>query len=315
MLWFVLLIGVIALLIAGWRLSNKVIYPRVYAVEDTYRLEVENGKLDPQAFAALPKQEVHLVSPYGYSLYGLYIPSPGARRTVVLVHGITWSLYGMVKYVQLFRGRGFNVLMYDQRNHGRSGGHNTTFGYYEKYDLQVVVDWALKQLGAGGAVGTMGESLGGATVLQHAAIDPRLSFVLADCPYSDLYAQLAYRLRVQYHLPPFPWMQLSNLFSWLRSGLRYSKVSPIRDLQHAAVPILFAHGQTDTYILPQMSVDMAQVAREGWSMLYLAPNATHAQAFWNNKVEYDQKVGEFLARVFADDDLRRPTQPAAAQPD
>jgi fermentation-respiration switch protein FrsA (DUF1100 family) len=245
-------------------------------------------------YNAWPKQEVKICSPYGYDLFGLYFPLEGAQKTVVIVHGITYTLYGSVKYMPIFRQRGFNVLIYDHRYHGRSGGSNCTFGYYEKHDLKAVIDWALAQLGPAGQVGTHGESFGATIALQHVAIDPRLAFVIADCPFSDLTEQLTYRLKVEYHLPPFPLLSLANLFSRLLTGMAFNQVSPLRGLPNVTTPILFAHGQDDDYIPPQMSQALFAAKRQGIRQLYLAPNAKHAEAFWNNRVEYDQKVGEFL---------------------
>ncbi len=70
--------------------------------------------------------------------------------------------------------------------------------------LQILVDWAFQQLDETGIVGTHGESLGAATTLQHAAIDKRISFAIADCPFSDLTELLKYRFKEDYHLPALP---------------------------------------------------------------------------------------------------------------
>lgn len=292
-LFFVLL----AFLGASAYLARVALYPKVTQYEETYRREVEAGKIVPEEFDSWTKEEISIRSPYGYALHGFYFPLPGAQKTVVLVHGITWSLFGSVKYMPIFRRRGFNILIYDQRTHGRSGGSTCTFGFYEKYDLKAVIDWALARLGPGGQVGTHGESLGGATVLQHAGIDPRLSFVVADCPYSDLYAQLAYRLRVEYHLPAFPLLEGASLVSYWITRMRFREVRPLEAIRGVATPMLFCHGAEDNYILPQMSIDMAQAKQNGLARLYLAPHARHAEAYWNNRAEYDQQVGDFLKEI------------------
>lgn len=293
----ILIVLVVLLVGMSLYLTLVAIYPHTRKPEETYQLELQDNKFDEAKYQALPKEEFRLRSPYGYDLYGIYIPLDNARKTVVIVHGITYTLFGSVKYMEMFRKRGFNVLMFDNRFHGRSGGKNCTFGYYEKQDLKAMVDWAFERLGPGGKVGTMGESLGAATVLQNVSIDPRLSFVVADCPYSDLIQLFTYRLKEDYHLPPFPLLKISSWFSHLISGMSYEKVSPIQGVRQVSTPIFFAHGKDDDYIPPQMSVELFNAKQTGIRKLYLAPNARHAQAYWKNPEEYDQKMGEFLGEV------------------
>ena len=293
----VILVILLAVVLAGLYFATLIIYPKTRPVEANYQREVENGKLVEAEFAALPKQELSVRSPFGYSLYGIYIPFNGSRRTVIIVHGIKDTLYICVKYLNLFRKRGFNVLLYDQRNHGHNRKINTTFGYYEKHDLKAVMDWALEKVGPDGVVGTMGESLGAAVVLQHAAIDPRAAFVVADCPYSNLTQLIHYLAKRDYHLPAFPLLYIADFFCGLLSGMRLSYVSPIKDIVGVELPVFWIHGQGDDYIPPQMSVDMYNAKRRGIKKLFLAPNAGHAEAYWNNREEYDRQIGEFLAEA------------------
>src|SRR5262245_40552527 len=59
--------------------------------------------------------------------------------TIIYLHGIAddrGSAYGVVKR---FLPRGFNVVAYDSRAHGRSSGTHCTYGYFEKHDLARVI--------------------------------------------------------------------------------------------------------------------------------------------------------------------------------
>jgi uncharacterized protein len=280
----------------SWYLSDKVISPDTLGALEIYEIEKKAGKLNEAEFNQYPIEEICIQSPYAYSLFGLWIPLSGSKKTVILCHGITYSLHGSVKYMRIFRSRGYNVLLYDHRNHGRSGGRYTTFGYFEKYDLKACVDWVLARTGPGAIVGTHGESLGAGVALQHAAIDPRIAFVIADCPFSDLFDLLVFRLNMDFHLPAFPLIYISDYVTWLRLRFHYKDVSPIRDLQGVGTPMLFIHGQNDHYIPKEMSQAMA-AQKPDTRRIYLAPNAGHAQAFWNNQVEYELVVGQFLVDI------------------
>ncbi len=285
---------VLLVLAAAGLLTSLAIRPRRFPYLKTYAIEVAKGKLIEADYWAWEKQPVRLTSPFGYNLSGDYFPLPGSLRTVVLVHGFTYTRLGCIKYLPVFRALGFNVLIYDQRCHGLSGGENTTFGFYEQHDLRVLFDWALAQLPPGGTVGSMGESLGGATCLMHAALDPRPAFVIADCTYADLQDQLALRLRLDYRLPRLPLLPLASLICRLWAGFWFGQVSPLRAVAALEMPVLFIHGQADDYTPSEASRRLYDAKTRGLRRLYLAADAGHAEAYWKNRAEYARQVEHFL---------------------
>lgn len=288
---------VIILLLAGYYFASRVIYPHRFSHQQTHQYEVEEGHFLESAWSSLPKEEVKISSPYGYELFGIYIPSPGSHKTIVIAHGITINLYGSIKYLGMFRTLGFNVMLFDERHHGKSGGQNTTFGYYEKYDLRAVVDWALKRQGGGGTVGVHGESMGAAIALQYAAIDERVAFVIADCSFDDLIGQLKYRMAEDFHLPSAPFLQLADFFSTLITGMSFAFVSPLRDAPLISAPTLFIHGDADKYIPAAMTKRLYDAKTQGIRQLFLAPGADHAKSILVQRAEYERVVTLFLDRL------------------
>ena len=172
-----ILIVLLALAAVGLYFARIIVFPNVSTIAESYQRQVEEGKLDETAFAALSKRELQIKSPFGYNLHAIYFPNGDTHKTVIIAHGISDTLYGSVKYMDLYLKRGFNVLLYDHRNHGQSGKCSTTYGLYEKQDLKAIVDWIFENTGQETLLGTMGESLGAAVVLQHCAVDERVSFV------------------------------------------------------------------------------------------------------------------------------------------
>ncbi len=294
--WFLIVIIVILLLV-GFYFATRILYPHTRSHEETYQIEKENGFLAGDRWETLTKEEILIPSSFGYNLFGIYIPSPNSHKTVVIAHGIAYTLDGSIKYMPLFRKRGFNVLIYDHRHHGKSGGKNTTLGYYEKHDLKAVVDFALQKLGGDGPVGVHGESMGAAIALQYGEIDTRPAFIIADCAFSDLRELLEYRLRHDYHLPGGIFIPLADLFCRVIAGMTLSAVSPQRDVRHYQTPILLIHGQEDRYVPAEMSKRIYAAKQEGIRHLYIVPDARHADAYIHDPREYENQVEQFLARI------------------
>jgi fermentation-respiration switch protein FrsA (DUF1100 family) len=287
----------LVLLGVGYFLAGLVIHIRTYGDEDIYKYETNAGTLVREDIESLPKDEVFIHSPYGYRLRGLFFKAPqDTGKAIVLVHGVSTSLVSSLKYMWMFHKRGFHVLAYDHCRHGGSGGSITTFGFYEKHDLNACVDWLFESVGQNCKIGIFGESMGASTALQHAAIDKRATFYIADCPFSDLTAELKYRLRKYWCVPPFPLLHITRLLAWLRSGFHFHLVSPIRNMAEIETPILFIHGKEDKNIPMEMTLELYR-AKKGPKQLYLVSGADHAQSLRTNPHIYDRVVGEFLEEL------------------
>lgn len=295
-----LLLLLVAYLGFGWYFSGILIFPKTYDHDYAIAFDQERGRLDPSylaVFDGLEKEEVNIPSTHGDPLHGLWIPNGQSEKTVVFCHGITWNLVGAIKYSEIFYNLGFNLLLYDHRNHGKSGGDKTTFGYYEKEDLKLWYDWIESRLGKGAYIGTHGESLGAATALQHLGIDSRVKFCIADCPYSDLEEVLKYRLGVEYKIRFAPLIPVTSLFTRLRAGLRIKDVSPIRVVSQVSTPIFWIHGAADDYVPAVMSEAMYQAKTNGYRRLWVVPEARHAGSYYKEKAQYTQEVALFLEAI------------------
>jgi fermentation-respiration switch protein FrsA (DUF1100 family) len=299
----VFIVVFLACVATSWKLSNNILKPKVFENEKLYQREVDEGRLNEKVYQSWSKNDFSIKSRYGYDLSCQLLNNEisqeqiehreGKMKLAVICHGYTVGKYSSIMYAELFLKRGITVLTYDHRNHGLSGKAFTSMGYYEKFDLQTVIDWCYEEFGTNIAIVTHGESMGAATVLSHLAIDGRVRCTIADCPFSSLKELIKYQIKQYFHLPKIPFIPIANIIIRLRAGFWLDDVEPIKGVVQSNAPILFIHGVDDNYIPCSMSQDMYD-AKSDKKEIYLAPNAQHARSYEMNHEEYENVVNKFL---------------------
>ena len=294
-----------AILVTAYRLSSMIVKPDTSDPDQCYLDEIARGKINKLEYEQnYHREDFKLVSDYGYTLSGSFIPRDPERNTfedqekvVVLVHGYTYCQFGSVKYIDIFRRLGFHCVIYDHRNHGYSDKAVTTMGYYEARDLKKVCDYVREKLGEKIILGTHGESMGASTVMMNAPLDSKLAFVIEDCGYSDLSDQLAHNMKKIYHLPRIPFLEIASLFSKLRGGIYFHQVVPKKEIAKCEnLPILFLHGDRDDFV-PTTMIHQLYQAKKGYRRMKIFPNAAHAESYWNNRDSYTKEIEVFLKEI------------------
>ncbi|MDF2538763.1 MAG: hypothetical protein K0S76_1784 [Herbinix sp.] len=283
-----------------WCVSDLVIKPRKLSCDQIFKKEAASKKFDEVAYQAIKKTKFHIRSDFDYVIScELLEPELKAgqakeNKTAILCHGLGFTKYGCLKYAEVFLGLGFRVLIYDQRNHGLSGGACTSMGYYEKYDLKKLVDWCVSQFGEDCKIVTHGESMGAATVLMHLSIDQRVKCAIADCAYSDLELLLKHQAKQYYHLPCFL-IPVESFLTYIRTGFWYREVSPIKSISEIDTPVLFIHGKIDNFVPTYMTKQMYACKKKN-KAIYLVAGAKHAESCCKNRNGYTQKIDKFLKK-------------------
>lgn len=293
--------GIIALIYAaiGVRIFMNVQKPKTASHEKAKEFDMKQGSYTDEMLHEIPKEEVTIPSTMGYELHGWWVPSEGSDKTIILVHGITSNIYGSLKYYWLYRDMGFNVLLYDHRNHGKSGGSGTTLGYHEKHDLEACIEWVMDKVGPDSVIGTHGESMGAATVIQHASDYESVDFVVADCPFADLSRQLREVIGREQKLPLWIGLPGASLVSKLTGNGWYAESSPIRVIGEMTAPLLIIHGENDAYITPDHAQDLHDAKIKGYRELYFAKGADHAESIIKDRENYVETVTGFIDGVLS----------------
>jgi alpha-beta hydrolase superfamily lysophospholipase len=206
----------------------------------------------------------------GVSLKGWRCRAATPRRgTVIYLHGVADNRASGVGMIQRFTQRGFDVIAYDSRAHGESGGEICTYGFFEKRDLSRVIDTV-----PSGPIFLIGSSLGAAVALQEAADDPRVSAVVAAESFSDL--RTVCRERAPFFLSE-TMIRKAFAVAEERGRFKIDNVNVVAAASHIAAPVLLVHGAEDHDTPPDHSKRIF-VALQGPKRLILVPAAHHNES-------------------------------------
>ncbi len=296
------LIAVVFFVFKGMKYVNRVLYPKTK--NDSTAIEKIRGQgyYPEEYIESLSFEEMTLQSPYGYMLNGRIYPN-NSNHYVIIVHGITMNIYGALKFLPFFYKKGFNVVVFNLRNHGDSGGQNTTYGHFEKWDLRAVTDHLYKAYGKDIHVGLHGESMGGTISMLNMAMDQRIEFGVIDSAFSDLSELLLLKFKQDTGIESKKIISFLNLLVKMRSGFTIEDVSPLKELPAISQPILFIHGDEDTYIPPKMTKAMYAFKMDK-KYLYIAEGGIHGTAMSVNPKRYDEELTAFLNIVYPGEDFK-----------
>ncbi len=179
-----------------------------------------------------PWKDVTIETGDNFQLSGWFFPaasdSPRSHLAVLISHGNGGNISHRLSLYDLCHSLGVNVLAYDYRGYGKSGGRPSEEGTYR--DAVAAYRWLLRQGFAPEHVIAYGESLGGAVAAELALREKVGALVLQSTFTSvpDMGKQL------------FPWLPVRLLCS-----IRYDTLEKVPRL---AVPILVLHSPIDSVV-------------------------------------------------------------------
>lgn len=201
-------------------------------------------------------------------------------KTVILFHGYRSSaLRDFSCAVEMYKSFGFNVLLCDQRSHGRSEGKLITFGCKEKFDVITWCEYVIEKYSAKKII-LGGMSMGATTVLLSLGLKlpNNVEAVIADCGFTspeDIILKVAkenYKINAKFILP------LINIFCIIFGKFSIYNNDTRIAVKKSNIPILLIHGESDGFVPCEMSKDTFKKANNKSSIL-LVKNADHGLSF------------------------------------
>ena len=286
-------IGIVGL---SYYVTQQVLFFKLRDVEVIIRRETRAKRLDVDEFKKLPQDAVTIDSKFGYNLNTLFIKPNDTDKWVVICHGVTENKISMVKYVNLFVELGYNCVIFDARRHGESGGPDSTYGYYEKFDLESVIDYLIDEYSAGKdiRVGVHGESMGAATMLLYAGeLKNRAEFYISNASFNTFENQLMniFRQKSRFLAPIV--LKVANVIFHFRSKFSVFAVNPESVVGTIKQPILFIHSKNDKFISVDQTERLYEL-KKGPKDAWYPDRGGHVESFNRNPKSYKKKVKEFI---------------------
>ena len=258
----------------------------------------KNAKAGERWLKSMKPEECEIRSFDGLTLRALFLPAEvPTDRTILCEHG--YHCYGSYEFGNISRRlheMGCNLLIPDDRAHGRSEGRVIGFGNLDARDCVSWCGYLVQRFGSGARIALYGVSMGAAAVLTASGREdlPRqVRGVAADCGFSSGWREVCAVCRRDFHLPSFPFVYAGDLWLKLLAGYSLRKDNPIDMVKKAKVPILILHGDQDTFVPTDMGKELFE-AIPGEKRLKIIKGARHAQSYDTDPEGYAKAFQELL---------------------
>ncbi len=192
---------------------------------------------------------------------------------------------------------GHNLLLVDQRAHGKSKGRSIAFGLMERYDVISWIDYVLEEFGENTEILLYGISMGAATVLLASELDlpKNVKGIVADCPYSSA-RDIICRVGAQRGFPPVLCWPFVCIGAKVFGGFNIAERTPADAVKQTDIPILLIHGEADSFVPCSMSREICHANPE-MIQLHTFPKADHGLSFLADTPRYKKIVREFVDSI------------------
>lgn len=186
------------------------------------------------------------------------LATEAGRPVVVMAHGMAGTKdSGLASFAEAFAAAGLDVLAFDYRGFGGSGGHprQVVSVQDQVVDYLAALDAAAALPGADpDRLVLWGVSMAGGHVLEVAALRPDVAAVVALTPLVDGLAAARHALR--HHRP-------SQLLRSTGTGLR-SRVAAAVGAEPVTIPVVARPGERGAFTLPGALEDYLAIAGPTW---------------------------------------------------
>jgi len=246
---------------------------------------------------ALPFEDIAFRTADGIMLRGWYIPNDASDTTIICMHGWTSNRSSALAHTNFLHAQGFNLMYFDFRGHGESGGDISTIGHLERRDVEAALEFLkFNKEEHCAKIGFYGVSMGAAVAITEAAAHPEIRCVVAESSF-DSYEYVAGRWAwVNKKIPYYPFVPPALFWVRMQLGADPELDSPLYHVAKISPrPLLFINGSHDNIVPPASAKRLFDAAKEPKEQ-FIVPGAGHAKCAEVGGQSYRDKMTEFFKK-------------------
>lgn len=292
---------------ASFFMLNYSLKPTRTSAEKAYR-DVFNQEPDAKPWIDSLKRNEEIIDTFinvrGERRHAIIIKAPvKTNKVAVLVHGYNYCAVGMLGIGYMYNQKlGYNIVLPDLYAHGCTDGNHINMGWNDRNDVILwikIADKLFADSSGHSQIVVHGVSMGAATTMcvsgEKDGAAPFIKCYVEDCGYTSVWDEFREQLKQQFGMPEFPLLYTTSELCKLRYGWTFQEASPIKQLRKCHKPMLFIHGDNDTFVPTHMVYEL-YAAKSQPKSLYVAKGSAHAKSYNDHRDEYHRVVKAFVSK-------------------
>ena len=229
-------------------------------------------------------------------LEGWFVPAKKRSSTTLFVlHG--WGANRSdVLPSTIFLGEHYNLVYFDFRNHGVSGGEESSLTCSEMKDFIAVVKYTkLNRAPMCRQMAVFGFSMGASVAIVGSTKLPDMQAVVAESPFAS-FNEIVSRFAERFYGIPRFIVPLTLIFTRMRLGFDPEECAPLYHVAKLSPrPLFIIQAASDASMPVSEGQGIYETAKEP-KEIWIVPNADHGEVFEKTGVEYQKRILAFYQK-------------------
>ena len=302
----ILMVVVIVLCgLAIYALKKTLLINNVETFRESKKYLKNNGVKVEEIISKINKNSIkfNIKSKHGHNIPIEYILSNNNydNTTIVLVHGHGMEKTSLYPIADNVLKHGLNAVLLDLRLHGGNTAKYVTFGYFEKDDVQDVIDFIKTKMKKENSIGVLGQSMGAATVGMYSGTEhagKNIKFAILDCPYNNM-NEIIDTTGIRQGFKPSHvkiLRRIGSIANKMIFGFSYKDVDVCKAVSNTTVPTLIYCVENDVVCPYHMANEIFDSIKHNNKEKIKFKYGGHINGFYKNSEIYMKSLMSFISK-------------------